>query len=722
MSDTVFDIISDPGLRSRAEVFDALDELSAYLERLRTRTGDATTVDDDARTMAARVAAALDAGVMDTAPGDAFEAARLRRVMASALAGGDAALLADRATYEPLFELWLDATRSPRERPHRWREAPGLSFPDIPTLRVVQIEVNARHASPDRDGFFSRLRELAAHIGDDDRFASTGVWEWRLLMLSRHIAATLRSGEPAAELTIGEIARAERVFAALAEFELFSADDVVALVTDPDRFNRWRADRAAQEGGLIVQRHHALVAEVHRARSVPISTRALVDSYQQQRPEFTDCPGLVPLNIDDHRSGVRGLAGLRGAVNTVHMVAAEAARAVGGERGRLRARVQRLATPILVTTTNRDRGGLSTTQAAQLERVLASLVALEPTTLAQAPGRLWQLISHERDYEQWLDERNAAEFQAQRKSAGIDPSVRESYQWLDNLASARARLDDIATHETEYEQRERSRAAEDAEFYRGNPDFEPEDRYEQQLRQAAEDMEPDWDAVDRHINSSAERVVADPSAAAAVLGGFDGAKWAIPSLIAEVARRGGDLATLLSVHCTDTLALVAGHCADGAALQQTGEGSWAIRGRLDNGLRVQLTNPVTDNAETSEHERFRVTLLDSDGGQLGYIDAGPLTQRLITVASITPTAIADLRAGVHAPDLPSAITVTGGSESGATPPGSHPTADPALTAAASGTQPTTARTSTRLVDAPAPIDPTAELGTQPPPLSSALPF
>ena len=135
MPNNMFETISEPELRSRSDVIEALHRLGALVSRARCGS-DKTAVPVQARAVAGRILEALRGGVMH----DVFETARAGRIVSEVLNGHDATLVAERVTDEGLFTAWKHSFRDGNQR---WREAPPGTFPDMPTLRQARIDCTA---------------------------------------------------------------------------------------------------------------------------------------------------------------------------------------------------------------------------------------------------------------------------------------------------------------------------------------------------------------------------------------------------------------------------------------------------------------------------------------------------------------------------------------------------------------------------------------------------
>ncbi|WP_194838457.1 hypothetical protein [Nocardia sp. XZ_19_369] len=429
MSDTTIATTGTTATLSiRAQVIEAAYEYADRVGLARRTSRDATVVPADTAPLAWYILGAAHSGVLS----DAAEARRIIEVMTSILEGGDTELAAERITNAELCKAWTDITSSPSpdRHPDEWRHTPPRTFADEPTLRRVRVETSAARALPTRAALEAAFTALAVHTGRTDP-AEYGPQAWRahFEVLCSQIAATLRyrsSTNPL--LAVGEIARAERIFAALVHMQYICADDSEAwkAVIDPDFYAVWHAERTAAFGNLPTQRYAAMVAELARVCAMPFEERALVHNYM-----FTDAPGLTPLRYlnDDATYPLIGTPQrMQAAVTELVVRAGKGPRPHETWDG-FRYAVQEMAEPILFTARDRGRGGLSLTDVLRLERLVASAVALEPATLPRHPGIVWTAITDQRAYDLWLEDRNTAELIRQREAAGLNGPV--FHRWHD---------------------------------------------------------------------------------------------------------------------------------------------------------------------------------------------------------------------------------------------------------------------------------------------------
>lgn len=93
-----------------------------------------------------------------------------------------------------------------------------------------------------------------------------------------------------------------------------------------------------------------------------------------------------------------------------------------------------------------------------------------------------------------------------------------------------------------------------------------------------------------------------------------------------------DTASEFATRYAATVAFVARFCTDGASVESTGSGCWAICGALANGLQVEVTNEQMDI--DGPGQAFYIGLFDPDGGQVAAYADGELADQLIAAASL----------------------------------------------------------------------------------------
>ncbi|WP_433717373.1 hypothetical protein ACQP2U_43400 (plasmid) [Nocardia sp. CA-084685] len=399
-------------------MIEALHTFGAQVARARSGR-DKRAAPADARATAGAVLAGLRAGVLP----DAGETGRAGRIVVEILDGAEARLIAERVTDEALATAWWVSNRAGLGLRS---VLPPDHIPDIPTLRWVRVEATPPQVLADRDALATAFTRLSDHVAavDGRRSFAPGQWERQLLELATEIAATLRYTDPAAGIvTVGEIARGERVFAALVTFEAVGSErgDAWRAVTDPEFFHDWRIARADRIGDRTWQQYSIELADLARVRGLAITDRGTPDP----NSEFVDAPGLRAMSLATCPPFTRmDRYELEQATHDLVERIRHGQRytVMGETHDQWRDAIRELAEPILANTRDHDSGVLSRMQALQAERVIASLHAFEEPAISWTPPQLWAAITEENTFHRLLDERNTREV-GLRWQTVTDPGV-----------------------------------------------------------------------------------------------------------------------------------------------------------------------------------------------------------------------------------------------------------------------------------------------------------